>query len=140
MICAIYVITGLAGGPSFWDRGILTVTGLEHVDWIAKGYAWLNVPLNDAFMTFGALGLAANVLARLVRSRCALRALGSDAAIMDYTLMLSTKPRHLLSSPHRQLRQRDPSTSLPQRIRRDAHLWSGAPPFAGHRQRRMVER
>lgn len=64
MICVIYLITGLApSGSQFWDRGILNVTGLEHFPFIAKNLRDWNLPLNDAFLTFGALGLGANVVA-----------------------------------------------------------------------------
>lgn len=61
MIVLIYAITASAGGPLFWDRGLLNVTGLANVDVVSKSYSYLNVPLNDAFMTFGFFGLLFNI-------------------------------------------------------------------------------
>lgn len=49
-------------GPSFWDQGILTVIGLDKVEWINDTVP--NVGLNVAFMTFGAVGLAFNIFTR----------------------------------------------------------------------------
>jgi len=46
-------------GPSFWDQGILTVIGLNKVEWINDIVP--NVGLNVAFMIFGAVGLAFNI-------------------------------------------------------------------------------
>lgn len=64
MICTIYLITGLApSGSRFWDRGILGVTHLERIPAVAKHLKNWNLPLNDAFLAFGALGLLANVAA-----------------------------------------------------------------------------
>jgi ethanolaminephosphotransferase len=64
MICVIYLITGLsASGSQFWDRGILNVSGLEKMPWVVKNLRDWNLPLNDAFMTFGLFALGANVLA-----------------------------------------------------------------------------
>ncbi|PWZ01102.1 hypothetical protein BCV70DRAFT_199469 [Testicularia cyperi] len=63
MIVAIYALTAAAGGPLFWDRGILNVFGLAKFlpsDIIDK-VAHLNLPLNDAFLTFAALGLLFNI-------------------------------------------------------------------------------
>lgn len=61
MIVLIYAITATAGGPLFWDRGILNVTGLASLDVVSKSYSYLNIPLNDAFMTFGFFGLLFNI-------------------------------------------------------------------------------
>jgi len=58
MIVVIFIITGFHG-PSFWDQGILTVTGLEKVGWISETLP--NVGLNVSFMLFGAGGLAFNI-------------------------------------------------------------------------------
>ncbi|EPQ31580.1 uncharacterized protein PFL1_00913 [Pseudozyma flocculosa PF-1] len=63
MIVFIYALTGFAGGPLFWDRGILNVTGLASINAVRERFAWLNLPLNDAFLTFGAIGLGLNVVA-----------------------------------------------------------------------------
>lgn len=51
-------------GPSFWDQGILTVIGLNKVEWINDIVP--NVGLNVAFMIFGAVGLAFNIFTRWV--------------------------------------------------------------------------
>ena len=56
----------MATGPSFWDRGILTVIGLDKVEWISGMVP--NVGLNVAFMIFGAAGLAFNIFTRLVHT------------------------------------------------------------------------
>ncbi|KAN0061425.1 hypothetical protein ACQY0O_006272 [Thecaphora frezii] len=63
MIVFIYALTGFAGGSLFWDRGILNVTGLASIGVVGEKYAWLNLPLNDAFLTFAAVGLGFNVVA-----------------------------------------------------------------------------
>lgn len=64
MICAIFLITGLSpSGAQFWDRGILSVTKLENIPWVVKNLKNWNIPLNDAFLTFGSAGLGANILA-----------------------------------------------------------------------------
>lgn len=59
IIVAIFVVTGFYG-PSFWDRGILSVVGLDKVEWIRSNVP--NVGLNVAFMLFGAAGLAFNIV------------------------------------------------------------------------------
>ncbi|KZT02066.1 Choline/ethanolaminephosphotransferase [Laetiporus sulphureus 93-53] len=58
IICLIYLISGIFG-PSFWDKGLLDVTALKHIPAIADKIP--NLPLNDAFMVFGAFGLAFNI-------------------------------------------------------------------------------
>ncbi|KAL5536111.1 hypothetical protein ACEPAF_4216 [Sanghuangporus sanghuang] len=64
MIVGVYVITGLYG-PSFWDQGILTFL---HLDWLKNSLPFLkslpdlDVPLNIAFMYFGGIGLAFNIV------------------------------------------------------------------------------
>ncbi|KAJ3547758.1 hypothetical protein NM688_g5370 [Phlebia brevispora] len=58
MICTIYVVTGFYG-PTFWDQPVLTFLGVEHVPQIAKYIP--NRGLNEAFMWFGAVGLAFNI-------------------------------------------------------------------------------
>ena len=79
MIVAIYVLTGLYGmaplpfivfvlliqpqiGPSFWDTGILTITRLDRLPLLPKIIP--NFGLNEAFMVFGAFGLAFNINSR----------------------------------------------------------------------------
>ena len=51
-------------GPSFWDQGILTVTGLEGIGWIGERVP--NVGMNVGFMIFGAVALAFNIVTRWV--------------------------------------------------------------------------
>lgn len=64
MICGIYLLTGTSQhGSRFWDRGILGITHLERIPYIARTFKNWNVPLNDAFLSFGALGLLANIAA-----------------------------------------------------------------------------
>jgi hypothetical protein len=51
-------------GTSIWDKDLFTVLGLKKVDIIAD-----NLPhykLNEAFMAFGAVGLAYNVVTRCI--------------------------------------------------------------------------
>jgi hypothetical protein len=50
-------------GPAVWDSGILDVTTLDQIPFIVKTVP--NIKLNEAFMVFGALGLAFNITARL---------------------------------------------------------------------------
>ncbi|OSX66842.1 hypothetical protein POSPLADRAFT_1175530 [Postia placenta MAD-698-R-SB12] len=59
MIVVIYLVTGIFG-PSFWDQPFLTFTRLENVPAIADKIP--NIALNEAFMVFGAFGLAFNIL------------------------------------------------------------------------------
>lgn len=59
MIVGIYVVSGIYG-TTFWDTGILTFTGLENVPWIANYIP--NRGLNEAFMAFGGVGLAVNII------------------------------------------------------------------------------
>ena len=61
MIVFIYALTGFVGGPIFWDRGILNITGLAKIDFVSTHLGRFNLPFNDAFMTFGALGLLFNI-------------------------------------------------------------------------------
>jgi ethanolaminephosphotransferase len=77
MIVGIYVLSGLYGkrsnfhivfdvhppkGPSFWDTGILTFTGLNKVPMVAQLLP--NIGLNEAFMVFAGFGLAFNIQTR----------------------------------------------------------------------------
>ncbi|GAC72725.1 sn-1,2-diacylglycerol ethanolamine- and cholinephosphotranferases [Moesziomyces antarcticus T-34] len=61
MIVAIYALTGAVGGPIFWDRGILNVTGLAKIDVVADKLARFNLPLNDTFLVFALFGLLGNI-------------------------------------------------------------------------------
>jgi ethanolaminephosphotransferase len=81
MICGIYAITALVpGGASFWGRGIFSLTGLESSDWAASlGLAKWNIKANEAFLTFGALGLCANIVASYGNVRRARRSRGQSA-------------------------------------------------------------
>jgi ethanolaminephosphotransferase len=81
MICGIYAITALVpGGASFWGRGIFSLTGLESSDWAASlGLAKWNIKANEAFLTFGALGLCANIVASYGNVRHARRSRGQSA-------------------------------------------------------------
>ena len=82
IIVAIYAITGYYGkyitcpllhsatilivtciGPSYWDTGILTASGVDRLfPGLLKTLP--NVPLNEAFMWFGALMLLFNIATR----------------------------------------------------------------------------
>ncbi|KAL1664877.1 hypothetical protein EV122DRAFT_224026 [Schizophyllum commune] len=57
MIVFLYIITGFYG-PTFWDTGILTIANLENVPPFDR---IPNIGLNEAFMYFGAVGLAFNI-------------------------------------------------------------------------------
>jgi hypothetical protein len=59
-----YATTGISG-PSFWDKGILTLTGLSRTD-IVQRHHIKDLPLNDLFLVFGAIGLVGNIVARCV--------------------------------------------------------------------------
>ncbi|KAF6753170.1 cholinephosphotransferase [Ephemerocybe angulata] len=58
MIVAIYFITG-AYGPQVWENRIWTTLHLENVPYISR---LPNIPLNEAFMVFGAVGLGFNII------------------------------------------------------------------------------
>lgn len=53
-------------GPTFWDQPILTFLGIEHIPEVAKYIP--NKGLNEAFMWFGGLGLASNIVTRSAHS------------------------------------------------------------------------
>lgn len=61
MIVFIYALTGLVGGPLFWDRGFLNVTGLAKLDLVSKHLGRFNLPLNDFFLVFALFGLLGNI-------------------------------------------------------------------------------
>ncbi|KAJ9477679.1 Choline/ethanolaminephosphotransferase 1 [Pseudozyma hubeiensis] len=62
MIVFIYALTGFVGGPLFWDRGILNVTGLAKLDVVKDNLgSRFNLPLNDAFLAFACFGLLFNI-------------------------------------------------------------------------------
>jgi hypothetical protein len=50
-------------GPGFWDKGFLTLTGLGRLE-VVQRHEVKDVPLNDLFLVFGAVGLVANIAAR----------------------------------------------------------------------------
>ncbi|KAF8899396.1 Choline/ethanolaminephosphotransferase [Infundibulicybe gibba] len=74
MIIMIYMITGICG-PTFWDKGILTVTRLDHVPLVNK---LPNIGLNEAFMVFGAFGLAFNIYSSYMNVRHATKGTGKS--------------------------------------------------------------
>lgn len=61
MIVLVYALTGFVGGPLFWDRGILNVTGLANLDVVKENFGKFNLPLNDAFLAFALVGLLFNI-------------------------------------------------------------------------------
>ncbi|KAE8209910.1 hypothetical protein CF327_g6157 [Tilletia walkeri] len=63
MIVAVYAVTAYAGGPTFWDQGVLNVTGLSKIGIVQQFLSRWNFPLSEAFLLFGAVGLAFNVVA-----------------------------------------------------------------------------
>ncbi|TFY81458.1 hypothetical protein EWM64_g2549 [Hericium alpestre] len=73
LIVLIYILTGIYG-PSFWDQKILTVTRLEDVEAIASRIP--NIPLNVAFMIFGACGVALNIITSYINVYTSHRASG----------------------------------------------------------------
>jgi ethanolaminephosphotransferase len=64
LIIVIYIITG-AKGPGFWDQGVLTVMGVDHTK-VVQRLNIKNLPLNELFLTFGAIGMIFNIVARYV--------------------------------------------------------------------------
>lgn len=59
LICGIYFITALKG-TGFWDQGLISYLGLGKVEWIKNTFP--DYALNEAFMVFGAFGLAFNII------------------------------------------------------------------------------
>ena len=59
-------------GPSFWDTGILTFLRIDRIlsldpdsdKTLAHYFSNLNIPLNEAFMVLGGIGLAFNIVTR----------------------------------------------------------------------------
>jgi len=84
MIVAIFTITGFYG-TSFWDIGILTFTGLNHIPRIADNVP--NVGLNEAFMIFGTGALAFNIIASYRNVHKARKAAG-NSTIQPLLLLL----------------------------------------------------
>lgn len=112
MIVAIYVITGFYGtrqihiieclneltqhsGPSFWEQKFWTFTHLDHIPIINK---LPNLPLNESFMVFGAIGLAFNIFTRFGRILdyyiFKLKLTSSYMNVRRSTLNSSTKSHH----------------------------------------------
>ncbi|KAG6330161.1 hypothetical protein ID866_8929 [Astraeus odoratus] len=62
MIVLIYIVSGIFG-PSFWDKGILSLT---HLDLLIPEVTTVvpNIRLNEAFMVFAGFGLAFNISSR----------------------------------------------------------------------------
>ncbi|KAL9935023.1 hypothetical protein V8E36_006099 [Tilletia maclaganii] len=88
MIVAVYLVTAVAGGPTFWDQGILNVTGLAKLETVQRFLAGFNMPLSEAFLLFGAVGLAfnvassySNVLAAIAKKRKAAGKTSSQSAL-----------------------------------------------------------
>ncbi|KAL7006172.1 hypothetical protein EMMF5_004293 [Cystobasidiomycetes sp. EMM_F5] len=52
--------SGPVEGPGFWDQGILTLLHLDHLS-IVKQLHIKNLPLNECFLTFGAIALVFNI-------------------------------------------------------------------------------
>ncbi|KAK0525658.1 hypothetical protein OC835_005536 [Tilletia horrida] len=93
MIVAIYVLTAVAGGPTFWDQGVFNITGLSKLSIVQKTLSGWNMPLSEAFLLFGAIGLGfnvassySNVLAAIAKKR---KEAGKDAS---QSLLSSLKP------------------------------------------------
>jgi hypothetical protein len=82
-------------GTSFWDTGILTFTRLDRIPRIAELVP--NVGLNEAFMIFGGVALAFNILARY-RENLYLMITRSSADGTTVMLM-STRPQRLWANP-----------------------------------------
>ncbi|CCM01447.1 uncharacterized protein FIBRA_03499 [Fibroporia radiculosa] len=59
MIVSIYTVSGIFGA-AFWDSRLLSSTGLGKIPVIAERIP--DLPLNEAFMVFGAFALAFNIL------------------------------------------------------------------------------
>ncbi|BGP54451.1 hypothetical protein JCM8202v2_002031 [Rhodotorula sphaerocarpa] len=83
IIVGVFIVTGLKG-PGFWDSGLLTLLGLHPSsnDFLASlPFAVKDIPLNDFFMCFSAVGLLCNIYAALQNIYVALpaetRTLGS---------------------------------------------------------------
>lgn len=57
MIVSIFTISGYYG-PQLWEQKIWTFTRLEHLPIVSR---LPNLPLNESFMVFGALGLGFNI-------------------------------------------------------------------------------
>ncbi|KAF9055620.1 Choline/ethanolaminephosphotransferase [Panaeolus papilionaceus] len=58
MIVVIYMVTGYYG-PTFWNQKIWTVLHVEHLAIFSK---IPNLPLNESFMVFAAVGLGMNII------------------------------------------------------------------------------
>ncbi|TEB28151.1 cholinephosphotransferase [Coprinellus micaceus] len=88
LIVAIYIVTGFCG-PQVWEKQIWTTLHLENVPYISR---IPNLPLNEAFMVFGALGLGLNIFHSYMNVREASRAPGGhphrDSRYSPLTLLL----------------------------------------------------
>ena len=49
-------------GATFWDQRLLDVTRLRHIPAVEQRIP--DIALNEAFMVFGAIGLAFNIIVR----------------------------------------------------------------------------
>lgn len=65
-------------GPQFWDQRFFTFFHIEHLPLISK---LPNLPLNESFMVFGALGLLFNISSSYVNVRAATK--GEKSTILS---------------------------------------------------------
>jgi len=60
IIIVLYIITGFKG-PTFWDQGILTTIGIRDSG-IVNALHIKDLPLNECFIIFGAIGCGFNII------------------------------------------------------------------------------
>ena len=92
MVCLYHVcidarfsIDMCAVGAAFWDTGILTFLHLGEINIL--GMSVPDLPLNEAFMVFGAFGLAFNITTRFALTQFLSRSLILFTAISTFTEM-----------------------------------------------------
>ncbi|GAA6037966.1 hypothetical protein JCM8097_009513 [Rhodosporidiobolus ruineniae] len=64
LVVAVFVVTGFKG-PQFWDTGVLSLLGVhpsDHPILSSLPFRIKDLPLNDLFLTFSAIGLVFNIV------------------------------------------------------------------------------
>ena len=98
-------LTSLLAGPSYWDQGILTVTGLK--SHIPSFLPVKDLPLNECFLVFSAVGLVFNIIASTQNVYGSLPAKGKSIAslakplsrLLPYTLHTTAMITWLAARP-----------------------------------------
>lgn len=63
IVCVLFILSGVAGGPAFFTRGVLSVLGIDGVPWVRAHLARANWSIGEVLAVGAASGLLFNALA-----------------------------------------------------------------------------